>query len=44
MSWIVPGFTVDAYRQQLLEIHRHIERTGSYVAHSTRLLIEARKP
>jgi SAM-dependent methyltransferase len=42
--WIVPGFTVDDYRSRLAEMHRHIERHGSFVAHTQRFLIETRKP
>ena len=42
--WWVPGFTVDAYRDELLRMHRLIESSGSFVAHSSRFLIEARKP
>jgi len=42
--WIVPGFTVDRYRARLEDLHRCIEATGAFVAHSTRFLIEARKP
>ncbi len=42
--WIVPGFTVDAYRDRLLALHRRIETDGSFVAYSQRFLIEARKP
>ncbi len=42
--WIVPGFTVDRYRDRLRELHRQIETEGPFVAHSTRFLIEARKP
>ncbi|RDI18542.1 hypothetical protein DEU38_120110 [Rhodococcus sp. AG1013] len=42
--WIVPGFTVDAYRDRLRDLDRHIRAEGSFVAHSTRFLIEARKP
>ncbi|WP_371501185.1 class I SAM-dependent methyltransferase [Kitasatospora sp. NBC_00374] len=42
--WMVPGFTVDAYRDRLAELHRQIEREGPFVAHSTRYLIEARRP
>lgn len=41
--WIVPGFTVERYRSRLADMHAHIERHGSYVAHSRRFLIEARK-
>jgi SAM-dependent methyltransferase len=42
--WIVPGFTVEAYRSRLAELHAHITRQGSFVAHTQRFLIEARKP
>ncbi|WKG03088.1 class I SAM-dependent methyltransferase [Mycolicibacterium sp. HK-90] len=42
--WIVPGFTVDACRDQLVALHRQIEADGSFVAHSSRHLIEARRP
>ncbi|MEV6163306.1 class I SAM-dependent methyltransferase [Streptomyces sp. NPDC052052] len=42
--WMVPGFTVDAYRPQLAGLHHLIETDGPFVAHSTRFLIEARKP
>jgi SAM-dependent methyltransferase len=42
--WTVPDFSVDAYRTRLLEMHEHIERAGSFQSHSTRFLIEAKKP
>ncbi|CAL9569345.1 hypothetical protein SUDANB15_04770 [Streptomyces sp. enrichment culture] len=42
--WIVPGFTVEAYLPQLRALHERIEAEGSFVAHSTRHLFEARKP
>lgn len=42
--WIVPGFTVDGYRDRLYALHRRIEADGPFVAHSSRHLIEARKP
>ena len=38
--WIVPGFTVDAYRDRLRTVHD----AGRFVAYSTRFLIEAVKP
>ena len=41
--WIVPGFTVDAYRDRLRTLHDEIERDGAFVAHAQRFLIEARK-
>ncbi|MGY1497887.1 class I SAM-dependent methyltransferase [Streptomyces sp. QTS52] len=42
--WMVPGFTVDAYRPRLRSLHERIEAEGSFVAHSSRHLFEARKP
>ncbi|MEU4098249.1 class I SAM-dependent methyltransferase [Streptomyces sp. NPDC026673] len=41
--WIVPGFTVDAYRERLAELHDFMERHGPFVAYSQRCLIEARR-
>lgn len=42
--WMVPGFTVERYRPQLAALHQQIENEGPFVAHTTRFLIEARKP
>lgn len=42
--WIVPSFTVDAYRDRLRTLHEYIRAEGPFVAHSTRFLIEAHKP
>ncbi|MFJ2391920.1 class I SAM-dependent methyltransferase [Streptomyces sp. NPDC087843] len=42
--WMVPGFTVERYRPQLRSLHERIEAEGPFVAHSTRFLVEARKP
>ncbi|MEU9021002.1 class I SAM-dependent methyltransferase [Actinomadura sp. NPDC048394] len=42
--WIVPGFTVDRYRDRLRDMDELIRRDGSFVAHSSRTLFEARKP
>lgn len=42
--WTVPGFTVSGYAQPLARMHAHIQRHGSFVSHSQRFLIEARKP
>ncbi|MHC3461714.1 class I SAM-dependent methyltransferase [Streptomyces flavovirens] len=42
--WMVPGFTVEAYLPQLRSPHRQIETDGPFVAHSSRFLVEARKP
>ncbi|MFD6162763.1 methyltransferase domain-containing protein [Nocardia sp. NPDC060256] len=44
VPWMVPDFTVDGYRDRLLAMHDEIEAHGPFVAHSTRFLIEARKP
>jgi hypothetical protein len=41
---MVPGFTVEAYRDRLRELHELIEADGPFVAYSSRYLIEARKP
>ena len=42
--WIVPGFTVDAHHDRLRALHERIETEGPFVAHSSRILVEARKP
>ncbi|WP_151479347.1 class I SAM-dependent methyltransferase [Streptomyces albicerus] len=42
--WMVPGFTAGQYMPQLRALHERIETDGPFVAHSTRHLIEARKP
>ena len=42
--WTVPDFSIDRYREQLRELHERIEADGPFVAHATRLLVEARKP
>lgn len=42
--WTVPGFTVEGYRDTLHTLHQHIQTQGSFVAHSSRTLFEARKP
>ncbi|HZC93833.1 MAG TPA: SAM-dependent methyltransferase, partial [Mycobacterium sp.] len=42
--WTVPDFSVDRYRERLREMHDQIEANGPFVAHATRLLVEARKP
>ncbi|MFI8217516.1 class I SAM-dependent methyltransferase [Streptomyces sp. NPDC085932] len=42
--WMVPGFTVEAYEPQLRALHERIRSDGPFVAHSTRHLIDARKP
>jgi SAM-dependent methyltransferase len=42
--WMVPGFTVEAYRPRLRELHDLIEAEGPFRAHTTRVLVEARRP
>jgi SAM-dependent methyltransferase len=42
--WTVPGFTIEAYRDRLRDLHEQIQAEGCFVAHSQRVLIEARKP
>lgn len=42
--WMVPGFTVERYRDRLEALHRRIEAEGPFVATTTRFLIEAVKP
>lgn len=42
--WMVPGFTSERYAERLRELHEEIVRDGPFVAHSSRTLIEARKP
>jgi SAM-dependent methyltransferase len=41
--WIVPGFSVEGYRDRLRALHERIESAGPFVATSVRFLIEARK-
>jgi SAM-dependent methyltransferase len=42
--WMVPGFTVDRYRDRLRDLHSLIDTDGAFVAHSSRVLIEASRP
>jgi SAM-dependent methyltransferase len=42
--WIVPGFTVAAYREQLRALHEQIEATGPFPATTVRFLFEAARP
>jgi SAM-dependent methyltransferase len=41
--WIVPDFSVEAYRHRLRRLHERIEAAGPFAATSVRFLIEARK-
>ncbi|BBY08500.1 class I SAM-dependent methyltransferase [Mycobacterium noviomagense] len=42
--WTVPGFTVDDYRERLRDLHDRIQTDGPFIAHATRVLVEACKP
>ncbi|BCJ76846.1 hypothetical protein CS0771_63900 [Catellatospora sp. IY07-71] len=42
--WTVDDFSVERYRERLADLHRQIQRDGSFVSHSQRFLIEARRP
>lgn len=41
--WTVPGFTVEAYRPRLREMHELIRAEGPFVSFSRRVLVEAVK-
>jgi hypothetical protein len=41
---IVPGVTVAEYRPRLRDLHDQIQADGPFVAHATRVLVEARRP
>lgn len=41
--WWVADFSVDRYRDKLLELDDQIRRSGPFVAHSTRHLVEAQR-
>ena len=41
--WTVPGFTVDAYRDRLRDLHDQIQAEGAFIAHASRTLIDARR-
>lgn len=42
LSWVVPDFGVTQYHRELRALHEKI-RGGSFITHSSRVLIEARK-
>lgn len=42
--WTVPDFTVERYRDRLQQLHEQIRGDGAFVAHSSRVLIEAQAP
>jgi SAM-dependent methyltransferase len=41
--WIIPGFTVERFRDRLLTLHEQIERDGPFVDYASRFLIRATK-
>lgn len=41
--WWVPDFSVERYLDTLHQLHRRITSGGSFVAHASRFLIEARR-
>jgi SAM-dependent methyltransferase len=44
LVWVIPGFTVAEYRDKLHQLHQQIEADGTFVTHTSRVLIEVRKP
>ncbi|GLX99731.1 MULTISPECIES: methyltransferase type 11 [Actinoplanes] len=42
--WWVPDFDIDRHHEHLVRLDRRIRADGGYESHSTRTLIEARKP
>lgn len=42
--WIVPGFTVERYRDRLRALHDQIEHAGPFETTASRYLIDARSP
>jgi SAM-dependent methyltransferase len=44
VPWTVPGFTPDAFGDELRRLHEVIQRDGVFVSTAQRLLVEARRP
>jgi SAM-dependent methyltransferase len=42
--WLVPGFRAARFDGPLRRLHERIRADGSFVAHSSRVLVEARRP
>jgi hypothetical protein len=40
----VPDFRIGRYLDRLRMLHEHIARKGRFIAHSSRVLVQARKP
>jgi SAM-dependent methyltransferase len=43
IPWELPGFSARTHNQQLLELHRRIEKKGSFEVTTTRFYVKARK-
>lgn len=43
VPWQLPGFSVEAYRQPLLELHRQIQNEGRFVIREHRIFLEVVK-
>jgi hypothetical protein len=41
--WTVPDFTVERYRDRLVDLHARIRDDGVFTSHAQRFLIELRK-
>lgn len=44
VPWIVPGFSVATHLDRLRDLHRHIERHGTFDTTAARTLVDATKP
>ena len=44
IEWQIEGFTVEKYKQRLLDLHYLIEEQGAFYATEQRFLVEAIKP
>ena len=42
ISWQIPDFSIEKYRERLLAMHEHIEDQGAFVSKAHRFLIEAK--
>lgn len=43
ITWQIPDFDVESYRDRLLKLHQQIERDGKFVSQNRRFLLVARK-
>jgi SAM-dependent methyltransferase len=43
ISWQVPDFSVEKYREKLVSLHNHIETSGKFLAHDHRYFIKGIK-